>query len=553
MAALEAEVAASPRDAAPPPPHIWLSELVERFASFLHPNDVICTLRRVDKATAEQFRGRPEFASVRLSQPAPPHAFSARWAAPGATRDLTLARRKQLLSLTAASGVVANLDVAIEAVGYTPDEYELRILPRAAAAAGHVDAVIRLLDLACSQGIWYVVEAVASSALAAAAQAGRTAVCETLISCVGAQGILKPGHVAAALSGGQPETAEWLLQQLPEGAIGPGDSLAPLGPAVCSQLLRAAAEGCDLAALSSLRRRCNDVPLPPGAAGTFVSSAAASPTADWQAKVEWAESQLPPDGFPQQKSLVWPVACPDADLRLAWLLDRGYLADGATVNAALTSGVSLAALQLLLARGLRPDPRAVEEAAHGGRLEALKTLREHGCPLDARAVMRRAAVGGQLPVLVWAVEELGASVQDQWMGPTTSRFCDLEALQWLQQRGCRLDVAEVCLGAARRGDLPALAWAMEELRATPARVTCLMDAAAAAGSVELMAWLRERGCFMYRCTFQRAAGSGCVAALEWLAEQGCAMPRDGGPYDVADNYGDLAILRCLTALGCPRR
>ncbi|KXZ51140.1 hypothetical protein GPECTOR_13g627 [Gonium pectorale] len=137
-------------------PNVWIPELVERFASFLHPNVVICTLRCVDKATAKQFGGRPEFATVRLSQAVPPHAFAARWASPGAMRDLTLARRKEVLCLTAASGVVANLEVAIDAAGMLLDAYQLTALLHAAAAAGHAGAVRHLAEterkLALSSG-----------------------------------------------------------------------------------------------------------------------------------------------------------------------------------------------------------------------------------------------------------------------------------------------------------------------------------------------------------------------------------------------------------------
>ncbi|KXZ52119.1 hypothetical protein GPECTOR_10g1142 [Gonium pectorale] len=124
------------------PPHsrVWLPELVERFARFLPPNVVACALRLVDKATSAQFRGRPQFATVRLSHPVPPWAFAARWAAPGAMTHLTLAQRHQLLCLTAASGVVTNLQLALRLAGcvQAPD-HEAELLC-AAANAGRLDA-----------------------------------------------------------------------------------------------------------------------------------------------------------------------------------------------------------------------------------------------------------------------------------------------------------------------------------------------------------------------------------------------------------------------------
>ncbi|KXZ56491.1 hypothetical protein GPECTOR_1g44 [Gonium pectorale] len=71
------------------------------------------------------------------------------------------------------------------------------------------------------------------------------------------------------------------------------------------------------------------------------------------------------------------------------------------------------------------------------------------------------------------------------------------------------------------------------------------------GSVELMAWLRERGCEWGGGAFVRAAGAGCEEALEWLAERGCPMPDSGRPYVAACRNGDLAAARCLARLGVP--
>ncbi|KXZ51125.1 hypothetical protein GPECTOR_13g612 [Gonium pectorale] len=432
MAAQETDAEAFASDAPPRLPNIWLPELVERYASFLHPNEVMCTLRCADKATAEQFRGHPEFASVRLSQPVPPHAFAARWAAPGAVRDLTLAQRKQLLRLTAATGVVANLEVALEAVGFIPNVKQLQPLLEAAAAAGHVDAIRRLVGIGHNLAPGLVPETGHSPG--AAVKSGNVVVCD---ACgLGAQRQWSVGHVAAALHAGRPEVADCLLQQQPEGPIGPSDSLAPLGGKACKRLLDAAAEGCNLATL----RECN--------------------------------------------------------------------------------------------------------------LEVLQWLRQHGCPINAAEVVSAAAECVHLPVLAWAVEEMGVSLQNQVLARGAVRQCNLEALQWLRQYGCPLNAAEVVLAAARAHNMPVLTWAVEELGAQ-ATSPALMDAMAALGRVELLTWLHQHGCPWGAITFWSAAAVGCEAALEWLVEQGCPLPDDGGPYLVAARNGDLATLRCLARLGCP--
>ncbi|KXZ50360.1 hypothetical protein GPECTOR_16g533 [Gonium pectorale] len=93
--------------------NIWLPELVERYAWYTGPNFVATTMCLVNKATAAQFRGRPEYHTVRLSEPVPPKVFEARWGSSEAIKELTLKQRHSLLTLTVASGVGANLTVAL--------------------------------------------------------------------------------------------------------------------------------------------------------------------------------------------------------------------------------------------------------------------------------------------------------------------------------------------------------------------------------------------------------------------------------------------------------
>ncbi|KXZ48773.1 hypothetical protein GPECTOR_25g357 [Gonium pectorale] len=526
------------------PANVWLPGLVERFASCLDPTFVACTLRLVDKATAEQFRGRPEYPStVRLSQPVPPHAFAARWAPPGAMRDLTLEQRKQMLRLTAASGVVANLEMALEAAGFIPDSEQQEELLWAATAEGQAATVH------CILGCGYGEAAAVDKTLSIAASAGHQSVCEVLLGDDRSPGV-SLDHVAAALRGGHPELADWLLQRRPEEAIGPADCLAPLGGQGAFELLRAATEGCELPTLQAIHRRCYGVVVI-GGDDVILSIAARSSTADWRAKVEWWESQLPPETLRQDPRVCTAAAsCPDATTRLLWLLGRGYPAERSASEAALHAG-NTAALELLLRRGLRPHIVMLGyHAAATGRLEALQKLREHGCQLAAAAVGRIAAREGKLPVLVWAVEELGASVQVPEVVDAAECRCDLEALRWLWQCGCPLDAGRVALWAAAHGRLPVLEWAAEQLGASMQSAD-LMCLASSSGSVEMMAWLRERGCPWGPGAFAAAAGAGSEAVLEWLVERGCPMPIDGKPYQVAARNGDLAILRCLARLGCP--
>ncbi|KXZ49139.1 hypothetical protein GPECTOR_23g67 [Gonium pectorale] len=135
--------------------------------------------------------------------PVPPRAFAEHWLAPGATRGLTLQRRRQLLCLTAASGVVANLEVAMEASGCLLTHEILE----AAAAAGQLAFCQFCSQRSCSPGCGRVESF--SSALSCAAKAGHRHVCEWLLEA-------EPrawswGAVAAAAVGGRVGLVERLL------------------------------------------------------------------------------------------------------------------------------------------------------------------------------------------------------------------------------------------------------------------------------------------------------------------------------------------------------
>ncbi|KXZ51820.1 hypothetical protein GPECTOR_11g260 [Gonium pectorale] len=254
---------------------VWIPIVLERVAVFLPVNEVAYTLRLVDKATAEQFR-RPEFCIVRLSQPVPPHAFAWRWGRPGATRELTLAKRRQLL--TAASGSVANLRIALSGAGCEPNKE----IAYAAGKGGHLDVCLLLEQLGFSLG----------DAVEGAAAGGHLGVCQALLArpdvassnfdC--AQAAAEHGHMVVF---------DFIMQRS-----------APLPPR-SDQLwshLEAVALGCDLATLKRCTgewqlnpsewddRDTRDEHLDGMYLRRILARAAGSPTPDWKAKVEWLES-----------------------------------------------------------------------------------------------------------------------------------------------------------------------------------------------------------------------------------------------------------------------
>ncbi|KXZ43727.1 hypothetical protein GPECTOR_82g261 [Gonium pectorale] len=580
---------------------VWpqlVPELAEHVVSFLDRNEVAATFRHVNKATAERFRG-PQHIVIRLSQPVPPHAFAAHWLAPGATRGLTLDRRKQLVRLVAASGVLPNLQVALRVAGFFGGCHAMF---EAAAGTGQLPVCQLLWDCSRSRSQSVGNARVArrpevfarfacrpSDALASAAGGGHRRVCEWLLAAD--RGALHHRAVHAAARGGYAALAEWLLLQLPPPGTARADQSA--------RHLASVAHGCDLPALQRTWPRAGPSrgpdPEPVSADLDPIGAAAGSPTPDWAAKVEWLEAQ----GCPRTLGAAEQAASlPDdgeALARLTWLRGRGCPvgvgavprwrgtpwarypvgavprgrgarrrpqrqhrgAAGPAVGGAAAGGQRrlgrarrgaargghLAALQVLHAAGLRVHgPTLAGLAAQAGQLQVLHAagLRVHGPTLAGLA-----AQAGQLQVLYAA----GLRVH----GPTLAGLAaQAGQLQVLHAAGLRVHGPTLAGLAAQAGQLQVLAWLLAAQLAEPVVLGAqLFTAAAESGSVELLAWLRQRGCPWDSDAYSAAAAAGCEAALEWLAERGCPMEESGQPYIEACCNGDLASARCLRRLGVP--
>ncbi|KXZ48866.1 hypothetical protein GPECTOR_25g451 [Gonium pectorale] len=333
-----------------------------------------------------------------------------------------------------------------------------------------------------------------SGLLAAAASGGHQHVCEWLLTLALTWSTCGD---AEAAGGGHVGLMEWLRErrsQLRVLNFLPDEEQR-------LRLLEGSARGCDLPTLQRLwQQQCGNQlgrneKARVLAAATGADGVSTPSEPDWALKVEWLWSQ----GCRPTRLVVEAAAsCSDASRRLAWLRGRGFSVGEAAVTAAARTG-NLEALTYLLAEAVvHPcsDGFAAGRAAAGvGQLLALQALYGAGWPLDDPYIGHAAARGGHLHVLVWLGETLGA------------------------------------------GAVP--------------RSTFLFAVATTSGSVELLAWLRQRGCPWDHAAYKGAAESGCVMALEWLAEHGCPMPGNGAPYVAACLNGDLASARCLRRLGCP--
>ncbi|PNH10034.1 Ankyrin repeat domain-containing protein [Tetrabaena socialis] len=428
----------------------------------------------------------PQHTTIQLSQPVPHHAFAWRWAGPAATRSLTRTQREMLPLMTARNGVVANLGVLLAREDHATDPVKPSV-SEAAASAGQLDVCRWLRREGCA---WR-----GSAALEAAAKGGHEAVCEWLLD----EGVPLGDAAGTAALGGH---VSLMLRLLRVGRT----SLPNLHR--CN-LMKGVAAGCNLAVLQDEHRTVFDGreveelddaehELRDSVKDCLINAAitgfwSGTHTADWQAKVDWLEEQ----GYHRPwDACELTAASPDALPRLQWLLQRGYPVDNIGSLASSTAGAgNAAALRFLLDQepiNLLMGCYSTMHASEGGHVAVLEVLHAAGFIASVQAV-KSAAGGGHLPAVAWLVERLGAA-----MALTDEVFA----------------------------------------------------AAAGSGSMELLSWLRARGCPWDERAFAAAAEHGSEEQLEWLAEQGCPMGDDGEPYVRAAFTGSVALLECVRRLGC---
>ena len=225
--------------------------------------------------------------------------------------------------------------------------------------------------------------------------------------------------------------------------------------------------------------------------------------------------------------------------------------------------------------------RTCAEAAAGGHLDVLKWCRAQTppCPWN-EDTCSEAAEGGHLEVLKWARSEDppcpfsldGATFSLAAKGGT------VEMLQYLWSEGCPLNhystafaavagnldnlkfLCGVCkapissfvaMKAAEGDHLEVLKWLRESLDPPCPWNASACTGAAEAGSIEILAYLRQNGCPWNADAFLAAAGRGHLAVLKWLRSHGCPGPDQqaspGRPQvcAAAADGGHLEVLKWL--------
>ncbi|KXZ46065.1 hypothetical protein GPECTOR_47g340 [Gonium pectorale] len=488
-------------------------ELAERIVGCLGRNDIAGTFRHLNKATVEHFSG-PQHTLIRLSEPVPPHAFAAHWLTLGATRGLTLERRKDLVRLVAASGVLQTVELALQAAGFVG---AVVVAFKAAAGAGQLPMCQWLWDHSSSRTEDPLDARSAEDALDAAAGGGHRHVCEWLLAIKTHQ--LRTGPVYAALRGGHADLAEWLLQQ------GPTLPIDDTHVYLCSMVY-----GCDLPTLQRAWLHFGTSLLGLDTKAAVLSSAAGSPTPDWAAKVEWLEAQGCPRSIEAAREAAGLPDHSKALARLTWLLGRGYPANWGAVRAAVRNGNTSLLLHLLEevpVGNVFEREEMMFRAVRGGHLAALQALYAAGWP-TYRAFSLLAARHGHLHVLAWLLDTLGpaAVVLNAEFFAAAAESGNMELLAWLRQHGCLWDCGAY-------------------------------SGAVGSGCAAVLEWLAEQGCPMEESgqPYIRACRNGDLATARCLRRLGVPWGPDGRVFLAAAwedfNPAPPPLLRWLLEEGCP--
>ena len=128
------------------------------------------------------------------------------------------------------------------------------------------------------------------------------------------------------------------------------------------------------------------------------------------------------------------------------------------------------------------------------------------------------------------------------------RYGSVEILQLVTAKGCTCDNKDTCASAAENGHLDVLRWL--RTKGCPwDECTCI--AAAAYGHLDVLQWARENGCLWHDETCSYAAQGGYLEVLQWARENGCPWDEES-ICEHAALGGKLDVLQWLrTTNGCP--
>ncbi|PNW77831.1 hypothetical protein CHLRE_10g453700v5 [Chlamydomonas reinhardtii] len=579
-------------------------ELIHKISSYLHPNEVITSVKLLNRETADclhdSFRSfvlgckqEYKWEPYRAEQPWPGRDFVAHWGRPGPWRGLSLAQRHRLLCLAASSGHLPSLDAALAQCGCTLTSGALasaaaggsvaaceRLLgagdegshaASAAAAVGHMPVLRLLLD---RTGLLTRASLYATSCTAAA-WAGQLPALQLLLDFAagGAKTRVIRNAAAGAFAGGQREILVWLQQ-----AHGYSPSL---GDAV------AAARGGHVAVLEQLMPPVLQPDRPPAAAASAGNDSEQNRVSR-TALLEAITAGCPVEVLQRHYARLWSLpARADANGELGE--DAAAAAAASNIrrvllNAVAGSGTDCWGRKLdfllsawgpaVVARELqKPATLAFEASLQPDYTQRLRRLHAAGMPLGVEA-MEYAARFGHVDALTYLLDEAGAPVaaidtafvRGYVLACRPKHAVTQQLLRLLKERGYTFTAADVKMAASHR-------WLEESLLALIQMVVdgdtdgddrsrwsaAFVCAAYAGAGICVLQALRARGAAV---DLAAVAKGGSEEALDWAAAELEAEQEqhDGGlggvlaplgPSEIhwIHKRGNLAALRWLHRRG----
>jgi hypothetical protein len=178
----------------------------------------------------------------------------------------------------------------------------------------------------------------------------------------------------------------------------------------------------------------------------------------------------------------------------------------------------LAEVQYLHIQGCPWPPRIFKNAASSGYFELLCWCHEHDCPWEASKAATYAAESGNIELMAWVLQQPDTQLSEHVMFAAVATG-DIPICQYLRAQQCPWDAHSTCLAASDR-DVDLLRWLLDN--GCPFNANRLIESAAQGGSVEVLAFLQQRG------ILEHAAHYNELAAPQWLRNQGAQWPTDLG-------------------------
>lgn len=256
-------------------------------------------------------------------------------------------------------------------------------------------------------------------------------------------------------------------------------------------------------------------------------------------------------GVPKDKDMHGLYFCAKAAARhgsthvLHWMLETGvdmrYPTQGAFEAAADGGHVDTMAWVIENCPRVRCFGQAALSAAKNGHLPALEYLRSQGYEFQNSSALQHAVIGGKLDAVKW-LRQLGC----QWnpvMFQCAVRTLDLDALKWMMADGC--PVGHDTFASVKGWNIEVMEWLLAE-----GFPVCARDCAVVAyeGRLDVLEWMRSNGFPLDESVMLRALRAG-PETVQWLFDNGC--PASGSVFAEAAGLCDTGVLETLKANGCP--